>query len=99
MERHFRKNGTISNPLPDSSFGEQRRTWRFINRKEGRRGHFVRVNQWPALEVSRRSDWGWRMENQWVVYESTMRKLSDQVEVEGRGDEGVGVGMAGGGLG
>lgn len=34
------------------------------------KGQFVKVNHWPSLSISRKSDWGWRMENCWVVYES-----------------------------
>ncbi len=42
--------------------------WRFTKTSQGRRGLYVKVNHWPALSISRTEDWGWRMENCWVVY-------------------------------
>ena len=39
--------------------------------KEGRRGQFVKVNNWPAYTITRcPEDWGWVMENEWVIYRS-----------------------------
>ena len=50
-------------------------SWRFTksgNLPCGRRvrGQFVKVNHWPSLAISRTPEWGWRMENCWVVYTS-----------------------------
>lgn len=52
--------------------GAQEMRWRFCKTKEGRCGHFVKVNQYPSLEISRTPDGGWRMHNYWVVYEACL---------------------------
>ena len=37
------------------------------------------VNNWPSLVLSRTADWGWRMENCWVVYASTEADIVDRL--------------------
>jgi hypothetical protein len=55
--------------------------WRFTKTKEGKRGHFVKINHWPSLIISRSRDWGWRMENCWVVYTSCTDSGKSNVEL------------------
>lgn len=49
--------------------------WEFTRSRHGRRGQFVRVRvvglpPWPSMLVTRREDWGWMLENEWVTYQS-----------------------------
>jgi hypothetical protein len=53
--------------------GEHECRWRFCNSKEGRPGHYVKVNHWPSLSISRTPSGGWVMENLWVVHEAVLR--------------------------
>lgn len=34
------------------------------------RKHYVRINRWPQMSISRRDDWGWEMSNQLYSYSS-----------------------------
>nr|KAJ0227939.1 hypothetical protein LSAT_V11C100029270 [Lactuca sativa] len=34
------------------------------------REHYVRINSWPQLSISRRHDWGWEMSNGLYLYSS-----------------------------
>lgn len=41
--------------------------WRMTKTRQGKPGHFVKVNNYPSLEITRCKDWGYVMENCWVV--------------------------------
>ena len=44
-------------------------TWRFTKSRQGVRGQFVKLNQWPSARPRRNPEnWGWIMHNEWVVY-------------------------------
>ena len=45
-------------------------TWKFTKTKDGKPGRYVRINQWPSLNVSRTEQWGWTLQNCWVIYSS-----------------------------
>ena len=49
--------------------------WRFTKTSQGKRGHYIKVNHWPALSISRTEDWGWKLENCWVEYRSLEQRL------------------------
>ncbi|KAK9831053.1 hypothetical protein WJX74_001294 [Apatococcus lobatus] len=76
MQRQFKLDGSLTgspahHPLW-SPHWESR--WRFTKTSMGKRGHFIKVNHWPALSISRTEDWGWRLENCWVEYRSLKQK-------------------------
>ena len=42
--------------------------WRFTKSRFGKRGTFVKLNQWPSLIISRTERGGWRLESEWVLH-------------------------------
>jgi hypothetical protein len=43
--------------------------WRFTKSRYGKKGQFIKINNWPSLEISRRKDdWGWELSQEWVKY-------------------------------
>ena len=42
--------------------------WKFTRSKMGRKGLFVKINNFPSLEVRRTQDWGWELDGEWVLY-------------------------------
>ena len=42
--------------------------WKFTKSKMGRKGLFVKINNFPSLEVRRTQDWGWELDGEWVIY-------------------------------
>ena len=47
-------------------------TWRITKSKNGKKGQFVKINQWPSLQIKRNTDtdWGWTLDGMWVKYQS-----------------------------
>jgi len=69
MQRYFHVDSTICAGPGDPLFNNNYETrWRFTKTRFGKRGHFVKVNHWPSLLISRLPDWRFKMENQWVEY-------------------------------
>jgi hypothetical protein len=82
VQRFFHPDGTLTSPVNDYLWGEDATMrWKSVTAAEG--GMAVRINQYPNLTVSRTRDWGWRMENMWVVFEA-------ELAVEGPYAQGVG---------
>ncbi|KAK9803156.1 hypothetical protein WJX72_005533 [[Myrmecia] bisecta] len=75
MQRHFHADRSVTGSPRTHPFWmpEYECTWRFTKYREGKAGHYVKVNYWPALGISRTPGWGWRMENCWVVYEADLQ--------------------------
>ncbi|GAB4815619.1 hypothetical protein N2152v2_008075 [Parachlorella kessleri] len=73
LRRFFHESGSLTAAPSDPFWGHHECRWRFTKSKEGLRGHYVKVNHWPSLSISRTPSWGWRMENCWVVYEAELR--------------------------
>jgi hypothetical protein len=46
--------------------------WRITKSKLGKKGQFIKVNQWPSLYIKRNTstDWGWTLEEDWVKYQT-----------------------------
>jgi len=46
--------------------------WKMTKSKNGKKGQFIKVNQWPSLHVTRNTDtdWGWTLEEEWVKYQT-----------------------------
>lgn len=66
MKRKFLSDGNIfrapeDDPFHDVYNGESEMTWKFTNSGD------VQVEQYPPLRVKRSSDWGFILENQWVL--------------------------------
>ncbi|PRW59115.1 putative ADP-ribosylation factor GTPase-activating AGD15 isoform A [Chlorella sorokiniana] len=73
LQRLFMPNGSTEPGSRDDPFwGMHEMRWRFCKSKEGVKGTFVKINQYPSLELSRTADGGWRMENMWVEYEALL---------------------------
>jgi len=70
LHRYFHRDRTMTAPKDDPLTFEETYVWDFRKSKDGRRGLFVQVNRYPSLEISRMTDWSWRMENMWVTFES-----------------------------
>ena len=72
MQRVFNSDQTMSSiPIGEPNWlADYECTWRLTKSKERRPGCLVKVNHWPSLEMQRTADWGWRMENIWVIYHS-----------------------------
>lgn len=71
MERHFEIDGSIAPGRNDHIFGDHESRWEILLFREAlgsRPRSLVRVNHWPPLEVRRTPDWGWELDNGWVVY-------------------------------
>ncbi|KAL4860224.1 hypothetical protein ACK3TF_000411 [Chlorella vulgaris] len=73
MQRLFLANGSVCAPPDDPIFGDHERQWRFTKSKGGKPGHFIQINHWPSLIIERLLDGGWRMQNEWVVYEAVLK--------------------------
>ena len=68
MRRRFTAEHTLVADKEDAlmGVGESMR-WRFM--ADGR----VQVEEYPALRAKRTSDWGWTLENEWVVFTAECR--------------------------
>eukprot|EP00253_Pinus_taeda_P013529 PITA_13529 len=74
--------GYVSSDPDDPLSGVHERRWNFTKMYEERSVMAcVRLNEWPPLQVSRTSCWGWRMENFMVVYETSYPRESSQPAV------------------
>ncbi|GAQ79024.1 hypothetical protein KFL_000230050 [Klebsormidium nitens] len=66
--RVFHPDNVVSPGPNDTVFNDM--TWKFTKTKDGKPGRYVRINQWPSLNVSRTENWGWTLQNCWVIYSS-----------------------------
>ena len=97
LYRRFHEDGSISAAADDPIFGRHETIWRFAiagstdgseeassssNGGERNQGRRVRVTHWPALTLSRRPDWGWLMQNHYVVYTSLHGEDCAQLKVD-----------------
>eukprot|EP00253_Pinus_taeda_P016975 PITA_16975 len=72
MRRYFHRDGYVSADPDDPLWGGHECRWNFTKmHKERSVMVCVRINEWPPLNVSRTSCWGWRMENFMVVYQTS----------------------------
>lgn len=69
MVRYFHRDGSFTTGEGDP-WADVVYKWRFRSRKEGQRGVFVQVHNFPSLEIMRTPDWNWRMENIFVEFEA-----------------------------
>ncbi|CAN6293331.1 unnamed protein product [Urochloa humidicola] len=73
MRRYFHPDGYHSADPHDAVWGGHECTYTVITSfvGDGRiREHYVRINRWPPLKVSRKDDWSWELSNQLYRYNS-----------------------------
>eukprot|EP01018_Ginkgo_biloba_P009711 Gb_34887 [translate_table: standard] len=68
MHRYFHMDGSVSADPEDPIWGGHECSWTLSKRNKHAS---VRINHWPPLVTTRTSSWGWRLENCWVIYQST----------------------------
>lgn len=69
MKRYFHQDGSLTSDPGDPFFSKHEDMWRFTKTKQGKPGQFIKVNHWPALEISRNpDDWSLTLQNEWVIY-------------------------------
>lgn len=69
LRRFFTCGHLVSETANDPLWGPHESRWRFSKSSLGKRGHFLKINHWPCLSISRTADWGWEMSNEWVCYQ------------------------------
>ncbi|KAK9058438.1 hypothetical protein SSX86_023280 [Deinandra increscens subsp. villosa] len=73
MRRYFHRDGTQTADSDDQVWGGHESCYSVVTSfmADGRmREHYVRINRWPQMHVSRRHDWGWEMSNHLYCYSS-----------------------------
>ncbi|KAF3793519.1 hypothetical protein EJ110_NYTH03702 [Nymphaea thermarum] len=84
MRRYFHPDGTQTADLEDPVWGGHECKFSIVTSfvGDGRiRDHYVRINRWPRLSVSRRHDWSWELDNHLYSYSS----VPDSHKVGGTG--------------
>ncbi|KAL6641037.1 hypothetical protein ACP70R_019218 [Stipagrostis hirtigluma subsp. patula] len=73
MRRYFHPDGYHSADPHDAVWGGHECTYTVITSFVGNgqiREHYVRINRWPPLKVSRKEDWSWELSNHLYRYNS-----------------------------
>ncbi|KAJ0627839.1 hypothetical protein HanHA89_Chr01g0030231 [Helianthus annuus] len=73
MHRYFHPDGSQTADSSDQVWGGHESCYSIITSflADGTiREHYVRINRWPQLHISRREDWGWEMSNRLYCYSS-----------------------------
>ncbi|KAK3153862.1 hypothetical protein QOZ80_2BG0182500 [Eleusine coracana subsp. coracana] len=73
MRRYFHPDGYHSADPHDAVWGGHECTYTVITGYVGDgkiREHYVRINRWPPLKVSRKDDWSWELSNNLYRYNS-----------------------------
>lgn len=73
MRRYFHPDGYHSADPQDAVWGGHECTYTIITSFVGDgkiREHYVRINRWPPLKVSRKDDWSWELSNHLYRYNS-----------------------------
>ncbi|TVU30464.1 hypothetical protein EJB05_22089 [Eragrostis curvula] len=73
MRRYFHPDGYHSADPHDAVWGGHECTYTVITSYVGDgkiREHYVRINRWPPLKVSRKDDWSWELSNHLYRYNS-----------------------------
>nr|KAJ0227672.1 hypothetical protein LSAT_V11C100029330 [Lactuca sativa] len=73
MHRYFHEDGSQTVDVDDKVWGGHECCYSIVTSflADGRiREHYVRINSWPQLSISRRHDWGWEMSNGLYLYSS-----------------------------
>ncbi|XP_042757929.1 uncharacterized protein LOC111882820 isoform X1 [Lactuca sativa] len=73
MHRYFHEDGSQTANVDDRVWGGNECCYSIVASflADGNiRKHYVSVNSWPRLSISRRRDWGWEMSNRFYFYSS-----------------------------
>ncbi|XP_042483000.1 uncharacterized protein LOC122063341 isoform X2 [Macadamia integrifolia] len=73
MRRYFHTNGSQTADSGDQVWGGHECAYSIVTSfvEEGRiREHYVRINRWPRMSVSRKQDWSWELANHLYCYSS-----------------------------
>jgi hypothetical protein len=73
MRRYFHPDGYHSADLHDAVWGGHECTYTVITSfvDDGQiREHYVRINRWPSMKVSRKDNWIWELSNHLYRYNS-----------------------------
>ncbi|XP_058101390.1 uncharacterized protein LOC131245738 isoform X5 [Magnolia sinica] len=73
MRRYFHPDGSQTADPSDKVWGGHECTYSIVTSfvDEGRiREHYVRINRWPPMSVSRKQDWSWELANHLYCYTS-----------------------------
>ncbi|KAJ8649740.1 hypothetical protein MRB53_002763 [Persea americana] len=73
MHRYFHPDGTQTADPTDKVWGGHECRYSLVTSfvDEGRiREHYVRINRWPRMSVSRKEDWSWELSNHLYCYSS-----------------------------
>ncbi|THU56225.1 hypothetical protein C4D60_Mb11t15050 [Musa balbisiana] len=71
MHRYFHPNGSHTADRDDKVWGGHECTYSIMTSYVGEgqiRDHYVRINRWPPMTVSRKEDWRWEMSNHLYCY-------------------------------
>ncbi|XP_042433739.1 uncharacterized protein LOC122020074 isoform X1 [Zingiber officinale] len=80
MHRYFNPDGSHTADFGDKVWGGHECTYSIITSYVGKgqiRDHYVRINRWPPLTVSRKKDWSWEMQNHLYRYNSVPNAEKD----------------------
>lgn len=73
MRRYFHPDGSQSADPDDKVWGGHECCYLTVTSIVGEdkiREHYVRINRWPRLSVSRKRDWSWELSNHLYSYSS-----------------------------
>jgi len=73
MRRYFHPDGSQTADTDDQVWGGHECMFSIITSfvGDGRiREHYVRINRWPQMAISRKDDWSWEMSNHLYCYNS-----------------------------
>ncbi|KAI7747624.1 hypothetical protein M8C21_024619 [Ambrosia artemisiifolia] len=73
MHRYFHPDGSQTADSNDQVWGGHESCYSIVTSflADGKiRKHYVRINRWPRMHISRREDWGWEMSNHLYCYSS-----------------------------
>ncbi|KAL7177528.1 hypothetical protein ACSBR2_030816 [Camellia fascicularis] len=73
MRRYFHLDGTLTADPGDEAWGGHESCYSIVTSFVGDgkiREHYVRINRWPRLSVSRKHDWSWELSNYLYCYSS-----------------------------
>ncbi|PSS35918.1 E3 ubiquitin ligase complex SCF subunit sconB [Actinidia chinensis var. chinensis] len=73
MRRYFHLDGSVTADPGDEVWGGHESSYSVVTSFVGEgqiREHYVRINRWPRMSVSRKEDWSWEMSNNLYCYTS-----------------------------
>lgn len=71
MRRYFHQDGSQTADPGDEVWGGHEASCSVVTGLEANgkiREHYVRINRWPRMSVSRKQDWSWEMCNKLYCY-------------------------------